>query len=139
MSETADGCVMRPNSRRLRSARRSRRWPPRRRRLLWSRLTDVQTDAELLAYMEMGDDYLGAIGYTEHGLRHANLTAHIAGNILRRLGYDERDRRARRDRRVHATTSATASRARITGSPRRSSRATRSLDSACRTTRSRRS
>jgi metal-dependent HD superfamily phosphatase/phosphodiesterase len=47
----------------------------------------VQNDAELLAYIEMGDTYLGAIGYTEHGLRHANLTAHIASNILSRLGY----------------------------------------------------
>ena len=50
----------------------------------------VESDAELLAYLEMGDAYLGAIGYTEHGMRHANLTAHIAGNILRRLGYDAR-------------------------------------------------
>lgn len=50
----------------------------------------VESDAELLAYLEMGDTYLGAIGYTEHGMRHANLTAHIAGNILRRLGFDER-------------------------------------------------
>ena len=50
----------------------------------------VERDPELLAYLQMGDDYLGAIGYTEHGMRHANLTAHIAGNILRRLGYDER-------------------------------------------------
>lgn len=50
----------------------------------------VEHDPELLAYLEMGDAYLGAIGYTEHGMRHANLTAHIAGNILRRLGYDER-------------------------------------------------
>jgi metal-dependent HD superfamily phosphatase/phosphodiesterase len=50
----------------------------------------VEHDPELLAYMEMGDAYLGSIGYTEHGMRHANLTAHIAGNILRRLGYDAR-------------------------------------------------
>ena len=50
----------------------------------------VERDPELLAYLQMGDDYLGAIGFTEHGMRHANLTAHIAGNILRRLGYDER-------------------------------------------------
>jgi len=49
----------------------------------------VQNDVELLAYIEMGDTYLGAIGYTEHGLRHANLTAHIASNILHRLGYDD--------------------------------------------------
>jgi hypothetical protein len=53
-------------------------------------LAMVQADPELLAYMQMGDDYLGVIGYTEHGLRHANLTAHISGNILRRLGYDAR-------------------------------------------------
>jgi metal-dependent HD superfamily phosphatase/phosphodiesterase len=50
----------------------------------------VERDPELLAYMQMGDAYLGAIGYTEHGMRHSNLTAHIAGNILRRLGYEER-------------------------------------------------
>lgn len=53
-------------------------------------LHTVQSDPELLAYMQMGDDYLGVIGYTEHGLRHANLSAHIAGNLLRRLGYDDR-------------------------------------------------
>ena len=52
-------------------------------------LAVVQNDAELLAYIEMGDRYLGAIGYTEHGLRHANLTAHIASNVLHRLGYDD--------------------------------------------------
>jgi metal-dependent HD superfamily phosphatase/phosphodiesterase len=50
----------------------------------------IEKDPEVLAYLEMGDEYLGAIGYTEHGMRHANLTAHISGNILRRLGYGER-------------------------------------------------
>lgn len=53
-------------------------------------LADVQADPEVLAYLEMADSYLASIGYTEHGLRHANLTAHIAGNILGRLGYSER-------------------------------------------------
>lgn len=53
-------------------------------------LESIQTDPMLLAYMEMGDDYLGALGYTEHGLRHANLVAHIAGNIIHRLGFDDR-------------------------------------------------
>ncbi len=53
-------------------------------------LADVQSDEAILAYLAMGDDYLGALGYTEHGLRHANLVAHIAGNVLRRLDYDER-------------------------------------------------
>ena len=40
-------------------------------------LEDVQNDEEVLAYLEMSDEYLGALGYTEHGLRHANLVAHI--------------------------------------------------------------
>lgn len=53
-------------------------------------LDDLQTDPVVLAYIEMADDYLGAIGYTEHGFRHGNLVAHIAGNVLRRLGYSDR-------------------------------------------------
>ena len=53
-------------------------------------LEAVQNDPELLAYMQEGDEHLAAIGYTEHGLRHANLTAHIAGNVLHRLDYTDR-------------------------------------------------
>jgi len=53
------------------------------------KLQDIQSDEEVLAYIAMSDEYMGALGYTEHGLRHANLVAHIAGNILRRLGFDE--------------------------------------------------
>lgn len=53
-------------------------------------LEDLQEDPWVLAYIEQGNDYLGRIGYTEHGLRHANLVAHIAGNVMRRLGYPER-------------------------------------------------
>ncbi len=53
-------------------------------------LEDLQNDEETLAYVAMSDDYLGHLGYTEHGLRHANLVAHIAGNVLRRLGYEDR-------------------------------------------------
>lgn len=53
-------------------------------------LDDIQTDEAVLAYMETADDYLGGIGYTEHGFRHGNLVAHIAGNVLRRLAYDDR-------------------------------------------------
>src|SRR3972149_1335372 len=33
----------------------------------------------------------GAIAYTDHGARHANLTANIAYNTLKRLAYQERD------------------------------------------------
>ncbi len=54
-------------------------------------LESVQHDEELLAYMHVGDAYLARIGYTEHSERHANLTAHIARNILKRLGYPDRE------------------------------------------------
>jgi hypothetical protein len=54
-------------------------------------LADVRAHPGFLAYLEMGDSYLGTLGYTEHGMRHATLTANIAGNIMRRLGYGERD------------------------------------------------
>jgi metal-dependent HD superfamily phosphatase/phosphodiesterase len=53
-------------------------------------LEHLQEDPWVLAYIEQGNDYLGRIGYTEHGLRHANLVAHISGNVLRHLGYPER-------------------------------------------------
>jgi metal-dependent HD superfamily phosphatase/phosphodiesterase len=58
----------------------------------WARVTieDLTSDPQVQAYIEVADEYLGAIGYTEHGFRHASLVSHIAGNILRRLGYDER-------------------------------------------------
>jgi metal-dependent HD superfamily phosphatase/phosphodiesterase len=58
----------------------------------WRRITvaDVAASPDVRAMIEVADEYLGAIGYTEHGLRHANLVSHIAGNIMRRLGYEDR-------------------------------------------------
>jgi metal-dependent HD superfamily phosphatase/phosphodiesterase len=53
-------------------------------------MADVAESPDVKAMIEVADDYLGAIGYTEHGFRHANLVSHIAGNIIRRLGYDDR-------------------------------------------------
>lgn len=52
---------------------------------------DVKKDAEVEAYIQKANEYTGAIGYTEHGSRHANLTASIAYNILKRLAYPERE------------------------------------------------
>jgi metal-dependent HD superfamily phosphatase/phosphodiesterase len=59
---------------------------------IWRRVTiaEVASSPDVKAMIEVADDYLGAIGYTEHGFRHANLVSHIAGNIMRRLGYEER-------------------------------------------------
>ena len=53
-------------------------------------LEDVKRDREVDAYVTKADEYTRVIGYTEHGVRHANLVASIAGNVLRRLGGDER-------------------------------------------------
>jgi metal-dependent HD superfamily phosphatase/phosphodiesterase len=53
-------------------------------------LDDVKRDAEVEAFLTTANEYTGIIGYTEHGPRHANLTASIAYNVLRRLGAEER-------------------------------------------------
>jgi len=53
-------------------------------------LDDVRRDIEVEAFLTKANEYLGVIGFTEHGLRHANLCASIATNVLRRLGFDER-------------------------------------------------
>ena len=53
-------------------------------------LEDVKRHPAVVAFIEKANEYTGAIGFTEHGVRHANLTASIAYNILRRLGATER-------------------------------------------------
>jgi uncharacterized protein len=53
-------------------------------------LDEVKRDREVEAYIVKADEYTRVIGYTEHGVRHANLVASISGNVLRRLGRDER-------------------------------------------------
>ena len=54
-------------------------------------LEDVQQDPELSLYIASADRVMEAMGYTEHGFRHANLVARIAYQVLHRLGYPERD------------------------------------------------
>ncbi len=44
-------------------------------------LDEIKRDREVEAYVAKADEYTGAIGYTEHGFRHANLVASIAGNV----------------------------------------------------------
>jgi metal-dependent HD superfamily phosphatase/phosphodiesterase len=51
----------------------------------------VKRDPEVQAYLAGGDDVLAAMGYTEHGQRHASLVSSIAKNILERLGFPSRD------------------------------------------------
>ena len=51
----------------------------------------VQQDAELSLYIASADRVMEAMGYTEHGFRHANLVARIAYQVLHRLGFSERE------------------------------------------------
>ncbi len=41
-------------------------------------------------FIGLADKYLGHIGYTEHGFRHAGLVSNIAFNVLSRLGFEDR-------------------------------------------------
>jgi len=43
-------------------------------------------------FMEMADANLSALGYTEHGIRHARIVARITDHILEKLGYDRHSR-----------------------------------------------
>lgn len=50
----------------------------------------VTKDHEIKTYIEMGNQILGVIGFTEHGFAHAKRSANYASSILRELGYEER-------------------------------------------------
>ena len=54
-------------------------------------LVDVQSNGELSLYIASADRVMEAMGFTEHGFRHANLVASIAYQVLHRLGYGERN------------------------------------------------
>ncbi len=51
----------------------------------------VRKDAYVDTLIRVGNENLGRLGYTEHGYRHLNLVSAIAANVLRRLGYPERE------------------------------------------------
>jgi len=51
-------------------------------------LTRLQQDEVVSAFIQLSDQFIGAMGFTEHGFRHANLVGRIAHNVLRHLGAD---------------------------------------------------
>lgn len=53
-------------------------------------LVDVKAHEGVQTFISLADRYLGEIGYTEHGFRHAGLVANISYNVLHRLGYEDR-------------------------------------------------
>lgn len=51
----------------------------------------VRNHPRVKMFIRKADEALAEIGYTEHGERHVSLVAHIAYNVLTRLGYPERE------------------------------------------------
>jgi metal-dependent HD superfamily phosphatase/phosphodiesterase len=54
-------------------------------------LAEVKEDPELSVFIASADRVMDAMGFTEHGFRHANLVARISYQVLSRLGYTERE------------------------------------------------
>lgn len=51
----------------------------------------LKQDYEVSVYLNRSTEYLGKLGFTEHGRRHAGLVAERARSVLEQLGYGERD------------------------------------------------
>lgn len=54
-------------------------------------LEEIKEDPYVKAFIAQADKHMEAIGFTEHGFRHADLVSHIAMNVLKRLGFPERE------------------------------------------------
>lgn len=54
-------------------------------------LENLQDDPELSMFIVSADRVMEGLGFTEHGFRHANLTARIAYNVLDRLGHEQHE------------------------------------------------
>lgn len=55
------------------------------------KLEDVKNDKEVNILIDNTERQLTELGYTEHGKRHIGIVSEIAGNILKELGYSERE------------------------------------------------
>ena len=54
-------------------------------------LEDIQANEELALFIASADNVMEGLGYTEHGSRHALLSARIAYNVLSRTGHEEHE------------------------------------------------
>jgi HD superfamily phosphodiesterase len=54
-------------------------------------LDDVKKNKEIETFLEISEKQLKVQGYTEHSFRHVGRVAMVAGNILKHLGYSERE------------------------------------------------
>ncbi|MCS7230942.1 MAG: HD domain-containing protein [Elusimicrobiota bacterium] len=53
-------------------------------------LKDVKENPIVKSFIFASNEYLGSIGYTEHGFRHTTIVSELAGNILKYLEYPQR-------------------------------------------------
>ncbi len=51
-------------------------------------LEQVKNHPDVMVYIRKANEFLGVVGYTEHGERHANYVSKNARKILQALGYD---------------------------------------------------
>ncbi|MBT9144648.1 MAG: Ribonuclease Y [candidate division WS2 bacterium] len=56
-----------------------------------SLFSQVANDKVLRTYLVRADAYMGKLGYTEHGIRHAGIVASGAMEVMSKLGYSERE------------------------------------------------
>ncbi|WP_418792250.1 HD domain-containing protein [Phosphitispora sp. TUW77] len=54
-------------------------------------LNDIKKDPIVDTCIRKGNEYLGVMGFTEHGYRHINLISQLSANILERLNYSKRE------------------------------------------------
>lgn len=54
-------------------------------------LDDIKKDIIVDTCIRKGNEYLGVMGFTEHGYRHINLISRIGRNVLERLNYPQRE------------------------------------------------
>lgn len=52
---------------------------------------ELKKNHEVAVYLACGTQYLGQLGFTEHGSRHAGIVSSRAYQVLKDLQYDERD------------------------------------------------
>lgn len=55
------------------------------------KLEDVKSDREVNILIDNTERQMTELGYTEHGRRHIGIVSEIAGNILSKLGYSEKE------------------------------------------------
>jgi len=54
-------------------------------------LRDVRSNPKVKTYIEKANEQMSAVGYTEHGFRHAGIVAGVARGIPRQLGLSRRE------------------------------------------------